>query len=169
MTAYIITASAPRVTSLRTTLYHNGLSPISLGLAFATYLLAMAHIFSFDPSPPHPASPWENKEDDSEGINTRGRKKTPSSRSAASRIELHDSVGVHKDARGLVGTKGLISEPQVGSTEYKLHLLKEGKSSIRLEQLTTQLLWRLQQSNPYVSSAFVDMFLSSFSLHIAGL
>ncbi|KAF8438284.1 hypothetical protein BGX38DRAFT_1144954 [Terfezia claveryi] len=113
----------------------------------------MAHIFSFDPSPPHPASPWENKGDDSEGMNTQGRKKTPPSRNIASSNKTHGNVETHKSIKSLVGTKGLISEPQVGSTEYKLHLLKEGKSSIRLEQLTTQLLWRLQQSNPNFSNA----------------
>ncbi|KAF8424872.1 hypothetical protein EV426DRAFT_701138 [Tirmania nivea] len=113
----------------------------------------MAHIFSFDPSPPHPASPWENKGDDSEEINPQGREKNPHSRNIASNIKTHGNSETHKNANGLVGTKGLISEPQVGSTEYKLHLLKEGKSSIRLEQLTTQLLWRLQQSNPNSSNA----------------
>jgi hypothetical protein len=45
--------------------------------------------------------------------------------------------------------KGLAAEPQIGPTEYKLSLVRGGKSEQRLEQLTTQLLWRLQQSTSY--------------------
>jgi hypothetical protein len=44
--------------------------------------------------------------------------------------------------------KGLVAEPQMGSTEYKLSLIRGGKSEARLDQLVTQLLWRLQQSSP---------------------
>lgn len=46
--------------------------------------------------------------------------------------------------------RGLVSEPQMGPTEYKLSLIRGGKSEARMDQLTTQLLWRLQQSSPYV-------------------
>jgi hypothetical protein len=41
----------------------------------------------------------------------------------------------------------LAAEPQIGPTEYKLSLVRGGKSEEKLEQLTTQLLWRLQQSS----------------------
>ena len=108
----------------------------------------MSSIFSYDPSPPHPTSPWEVG-----GGTPLGSDAEPYhsslSRSVATPLGKHDSEGVRCN-NGLVGIKGLASEPQVGATEYKLHLLREGKTSTRLEQLTTQLLWRLQQSNPYV-------------------
>ncbi|KAF8475530.1 hypothetical protein BDZ91DRAFT_709852 [Kalaharituber pfeilii] len=119
----------------------------------------MSSIFSFDPSPPHPASPWGSNSRNNTPLSSYTR---PGSSLLASNDSLSSEVGSGKDAtnkgakiegNGLVGVKGLISEPQVGSTEYKLHLLKEGKSLVRLEQLTTQLLWRLQQSNPYFSAA----------------
>lgn len=45
--------------------------------------------------------------------------------------------------------RGLAAEPQIGPTEYKLSLVRGGKSEQRIEQLTTQLLWRLQQSTSY--------------------
>ena len=45
--------------------------------------------------------------------------------------------------------RSLAAEPQIGPTEYKLSLVRQGKSAARLEQLTTQLLWRLQQSTSY--------------------
>lgn len=110
----------------------------------------MAHIFSFDPSPAHPESPWnEQKEKDHAEAGLRWQTKSPLS------TKGEEPFG---GGKGLVGgMKGLISEPQVGATEYKLHLLKEGKSSIRLEQLTTQLLWRLQQSNPYVNPSIPNL------------
>jgi hypothetical protein len=47
----------------------------------------------------------------------------------------------------------LAAEPQIGPTEYKLSLVRGGKSEGRLEQLTTQLLWRLQQSTSYDTPA----------------
>ena len=119
----------------------------------------MSSIFSYDPSPPKPASPWENNTGNNTPLDNHATHGTSllSSRWVLS-AEDPDG-GMHMvgngatrklESKGLVGMKGLISEPQVGSTEYKLHLLKEGKSLVRLEQLTTQLLWRLQQSNPYV-------------------
>ena len=112
----------------------------------------MSSIFSYDPSPPHPASPWEAN---SLGGNTPLGSDAESCHSSLSKSVVispgkTDSEGIRRCKNGLVGVKGLISEPQAGATEYKLHLLREGKTSTRLEQLTTQLLWRLQQSNPYV-------------------
>jgi len=61
------------------------------------------------------------------------------------------------EREGIVTTNGetvkvLAAEPQMGATEYKLSLVRGGKSEARLDQLVTQLLWRLQQSSPCVVS-----------------
>lgn len=113
----------------------------------------MSSIFSYDPAPPHPSSPW----DKSAGSSTPGGVQNEdlpltllgSKKKAEEKKGLRPTVLGEGKPLG-VGMKGLVSEPQLGSTEYKLHLLKEGKTHVRLEQLTTQMLWRLQQSNPYV-------------------
>jgi hypothetical protein len=42
--------------------------------------------------------------------------------------------------------QSLAAEPQIGPTEYKLSLVRGEKTEKRREQLTTQLIWRLQQS-----------------------
>jgi hypothetical protein len=67
-----------------------------------------------------------------------------SSRSRAGLIVNGDRGEVTNEDGDTV--RGLAAEPQIGPTEYKLSLVRGGKSEGRLEQLTTQLLWRLQQS-----------------------
>ncbi|KAI5797890.1 hypothetical protein DFH27DRAFT_601632 [Peziza echinospora] len=88
----------------------------------------MSSIFTFDPSPPHPESPWN--------IN-----RPAQLQKSASSIAVLTPTATHLDP-----------EPQNGPIEYKLHLLRTGKTPIRMSQLTTQLHWRLQQSNPCLSA-----------------
>ncbi|KAL7271042.1 hypothetical protein RUND412_006222 [Rhizina undulata] len=132
----------------------------------------MSSVFTFNPSPPRLASPWANADSNStssaetpkplpdgpESIHNDapGHLKTNniSGRSRGSFLNGYDGgagLGVHtKDGKML---QSLESEPQMGPTEYKLSLVGGGKSEARLEQLTTQLLWRLQQSSSYHASS----------------
>lgn len=73
-----------------------------------------------------------------------GHLKTSSSRCRSGLVVNGDSgEAMTEDGESV---HGLAAEPQIGPTEYKLSLVRGGKSEGRLEQLTTQLLWRLQQS-----------------------
>ena len=117
-------------------------------------------VFTFDPDPPRVSSPWLRPTDPN-------RRSEPS---AALRRSI--APGLLSD----YGVTKLEPEPQNGPTEYKLHLLLRprrkyertsteswisGSATVgpsnsstqtrqdRLEHLTTQLLWRLQQSCPY--------------------
>ena len=132
--------------------------------------IIMASIFTFDPDPPRVSSPW---------LTPTGSPKpsTPQPGVIPASGQLQD-YGVSK----------LEAEPQDGPTEYKLHLLLRPRRAYsssstgsqlhrqasepglvlaasnqsrqhRLEQLTTQLLWRLQQSSPYHASSTSDLVL----------
>ncbi|TGZ78690.1 hypothetical protein EX30DRAFT_373696 [Ascodesmis nigricans] len=123
----------------------------------------MSSIFTFNHSPPKPASPWSG---------------TPTSAPTPSITPSNDPTVILDDIPGhlrsslnsgrvrnshqfpyatnaqLVDDRGmpistLSSEPAIGATEYKLSLAHVGKSGARREQLITQLLWRLQQSSAY--------------------
>lgn len=116
----------------------------------------MSSIFTFNPSPPKPSSPWATP--------TPTPTATPHPPSDDPDLIFDDVPGHLRGAmnsgrvRGsFISTatdedgnivRGLASEPQIGSTEYKLSLSRGIKNEARLEQLTTQLLWRLQQSTP---------------------
>ncbi|KAI5846695.1 hypothetical protein BZA05DRAFT_133993 [Tricharina praecox] len=117
----------------------------------------MSSIFTYNPSPPKPASPWTSSpsttpqpsSDDPEQVMTDvpGHLKTSSSRCRSGLVVNGDSgEAMTEDGESV---HGLAAEPQIGPTEYKLSLVRGGKSEGRLEQLTTQLLWRLQQSTSY--------------------
>lgn len=120
----------------------------------------MSSIFTYNPSPPKPASPWANSpsstpkpsslDDDPEQVMTDvpGHLKA-SARSRGSFVGGGRAAGEAVPENG-EAVRGLAAEPQIGPTEYKLSLVRGGKSEQRIEQLTTQLLWRLQQSTSYV-------------------
>src|ERR1700709_815806 len=124
----------------------------------------MASIFTYDPDPPRVASPWLTPAD-SPKPSTPQPDRTTNPTGTTLSGHLAD-YGVTK----------LEPEPQEGPTEYKLHLLLRPRRTYksmtttnpakavsagwappspspharqaRLEHLTTQLLWRLQQSVP---------------------
>ncbi|KAK8048621.1 hypothetical protein PG994_010351 [Apiospora phragmitis] len=134
----------------------------------------MASVFTFDPNPPRVSSPWLRPEESAKNSGTGGS--SPSS---------HDE----SNQAGEPDIDRLEAEPQEGPIEYKLHLLLRGRrryemmsTSIkasgsrskplrqpvanmsqtrqtRLQQLTTQLLWRLQQSSPYHAKARGDLVI----------
>ncbi|CAZ83211.1 unnamed protein product [Tuber melanosporum] len=125
----------------------------------------MSSIFTFNPSPPKPASPWANNTPAHPTPSTTPNPKAGSpdliddgapghlrANNNSGKIRKHfmedgDREGVVISSGKMV--KGLAAEPQMGATEYKLSLARGGKSEARLDQLVTQLLWRLQQSSPY--------------------
>lgn len=134
----------------------------------------MASVFTFDPNPPRVSSPWLRPEDSAKNSGTGGS-------SPSSHNEATQAAELEIDR--------LEAEPQEGPIEYKLHLLLRGRrkyemmsTSIkasgsrsktlrqppaamsqtrqtRLQQLTTQLLWRLQQSSPYHAKARGDLVI----------
>ncbi|RGP61910.1 hypothetical protein FLONG3_10378 [Fusarium longipes] len=138
-------------------------------------------VFTYDPDPPRVSSPWTKLNDSSK--DETGHLDLSISRPVR-QPKLPES-GLLSD----YGVTKLQAEPQEGPTEYKLHLLLRprrvfrsmsttGKSrhgrpkssapspaassqprQQRLENLTTQLLWRLQQSSPYHLSSSKELAL----------
>jgi hypothetical protein len=132
----------------------------------------MSSIFTFNPSPPKPASPWSASNNPTPSATPKppnddaviGFDDVPGHlRAAMNSGRVRGSfLGARPGVREVMTedgeiVRGLASEPQIGSTEYKLSLARGIKNDARLEQLTTQLLWRLQQSTPYaLDAAFRD-------------
>ncbi|KAF2707448.1 hypothetical protein K504DRAFT_470599 [Pleomassaria siparia CBS 279.74] len=119
----------------------------------------MASIFTFQPDPPRVSSPWSTPPPGSQP-----RQSIPQESASDPPLPAIDWQAATTNANTLAvdysTVERLEAEPQEGPTEYKLHLLLRSRRSSppsvaipsrqhRLEQLTTQLLWRLQQSCPY--------------------
>lgn len=132
----------------------------------------MASIFTYDPDPPRVSSPWLAPDD--------APQQTPRESPAPTFVS---DYGVTK----------LQAEPQQGPTEYKLHLLLRPRRAYtfmstagsrkstppkvahvvlaashqprheKLKHLTTQLLWRLQQSSPFHASSSKQLTTPSLS------
>ncbi|PWW73773.1 hypothetical protein C7212DRAFT_284198 [Tuber magnatum] len=134
----------------------------------------MSSIFTFNPSPPKPASPWANN---APARPTPSTTTTPKPVTGSPDLIADDTPGhlrtnnnsgkirnhftEDSEREGVVTAsgetvKGLAAEPQMGATEYKLSLVRGGKSEARLDQLVTQLLWRLQQSSPYHANSLAS-------------
>ena len=103
--------------------------------------ITMASIFTFQEDPRRVRSPWS----------------TPGSSTPQSGDD--PGRGPTDQLRAL----RLEPERESGSVEYKLHLLIRHPTTagrqLRLRQLTTQLLWRLQQSAPFQSSTNANLIL----------
>lgn len=156
----------------------------------------MASIFTYDPDPPRVSSPWLA----SARLELRRSSANGSEHASSTRLAELDMDDLYAALPEDHGITRLEAEPQVGPTEYKLHLLLRPRRSMslsstparsgngspnlrnaiettgpagmpmqssntsrqhRLEALTTQLLWRLQQSSPYHSSATSNLVLPS--------
>ncbi|KAI1093671.1 hypothetical protein F5B19DRAFT_500958 [Rostrohypoxylon terebratum] len=145
----------------------------------------MASIFTFDHDPPRVNSPWQTSQDSAK------RPRVERSVSTGAIVESDQLSGAHLER--------LEAEPQDGPIEYKLHLLlrprrrynnmstvskvsgsqqsrpmREAKQPSqtrqnRLHHLTTQLLWRLQQSSPNHSTARRDLVIPKLPEDIADL
>ncbi|KAK6520867.1 hypothetical protein TWF506_001110 [Arthrobotrys conoides] len=106
----------------------------------------MSSLFTFNHSPSPPSSPWNS------AISTPVPPNSDANTRVATPTLLLPGPGkVHPNKREGDGIQSLASEPQEGSTEYKLSLLNP--NPLRLQHLTTQLLWRLQQSCPSHNTA----------------
>ncbi|KAI1446767.1 hypothetical protein F5Y02DRAFT_381322 [Annulohypoxylon stygium] len=145
----------------------------------------MASIFTFDHDPPRVNSPWQTGQDSAK------RPHVERSVSTGAIVESDQVSDAHLER--------LEAEPQDGPIEYKLHLLlrprrrynnmstaskvsgsqqsrpmREAKQPSqtrqnRLHHLTTQLLWRLQQSSPNHSTARRDLVIPKLPEDIADL
>ncbi|KAL1639467.1 hypothetical protein SLS58_007899 [Diplodia intermedia] len=122
----------------------------------------MASIFTFDPDPPRVASPWSTprsltpREPSGPGLSNR-----PPGASFATGGGLEPRAVLETDR----AVTKLDAEPQEGPTDVSETAVLRTPASTppkatssqsrqhRLEQLTTQLLWRLQQSSPYHSTS----------------
>lgn len=89
----------------------------------------MSSLFTFNESPSAPSSPWASA------------LSTP----APPNSDANTRSGTPNGHDRINGIRTIASEPQEGATEYKLSLLNP--TPLRLQHLTTQLLWRLQQSS----------------------
>jgi GTPase len=148
----------------------------------------MASIFTYDPDPPRVSSPWLNPEEPGKKL---PQNRSPSSSSAVQE-ELLSQYGVTKlDAEPQDGPTEyklhLLLRTRRAYTSMTTHLLasrpRSAKPSVdpkptkpasipmatstqtrqmRLQQLTTQLLWRLQQSSPYHASTSKDIVIPHF-------
>ncbi|RPA95870.1 hypothetical protein L873DRAFT_1696353 [Choiromyces venosus 120613-1] len=132
----------------------------------------MSSIFTFNPSPPKPASPWASntpahpspsatpkpttKASDLITDDTPGHLRTNNNSGKIRNHFMEDSERAGVVTASGKTVKGLVAEPQMGATEYKLSLVRGGKSEARLDQLVTQLLWRLQQSSPYHANSLAS-------------
>ncbi|KAF3179833.1 hypothetical protein TWF225_007503 [Orbilia oligospora] len=106
----------------------------------------MSSLFTFNHSPSPPSSPWNSAISTPVPPNS-----DANTRVATPTLLLPGPSKVHPNKREGDGIQSLASEPQEGSTEYKLSLLNP--NPLRLQHLTTQLLWRLQQSCPSHNTA----------------
>jgi hypothetical protein len=113
----------------------------------------MSSIFTYNHSPPRLSSPWANTpsptlgpqtDDDPEQLMTDipGHLKS----SVRSGVIAGSPGGPEFINDNGETVQSLAAEPQIGPTEYKLSLVRGEKTEKRREQLTTQLIWRLQQS-----------------------
>ncbi|EWC46751.1 hypothetical protein DRE_03996 [Drechslerella stenobrocha 248] len=99
----------------------------------------MSSLFTFNHSPSPPSSPWNSA------------LSTPVPGAADGKARAATPTLLLPSPNQTDGIASLASEPQEGSTEYKLSLLNP--TPLRLQHLTTQLLWRLQQSCPSHNTA----------------
>ncbi|KAF3902560.1 hypothetical protein ABW21_db0206626 [Orbilia brochopaga] len=105
----------------------------------------MSSLFTFNHSPSPPSSPWNSAlSTPVPAANSDGKP-----RAATPTLVLSGPKLLNKTKEDSI--QSIASEPQEGSTEYKLSLIHP--TPLRLQHLTTQLLWRLQQSCPSHNTA----------------
>ncbi|KAF2144624.1 uncharacterized protein K452DRAFT_144737 [Aplosporella prunicola CBS 121167] len=142
----------------------------------------MASIFTFDPDPPRVASPWSTPRPHriAGGLEPQAVLETDSSvikleaepQEGPTEYKLHlllrsrrsfnftstarHVAGSHRSSAG-TPTQRTVSENNLSRTPPKASSSQSRQH--RLEQLTTQLLWRLQQSSPYHSTAANELVI----------
>jgi hypothetical protein len=149
----------------------------------------MASIFSFDPDPPRVSSPWLTPTDSPKPSTPQPRDGATSSATVPPSAQLQDYGVTRLEAEPqegpmeyklhlLLRPRRTYSTSSTGSliSGSQQHKQPQSNPSLphdsgptlaasnqsrqhRLEQLTTQLLWRLQQSSPYHASSTSDLVL----------
>jgi len=149
----------------------------------------MASIFTFDPDPPRVASPWLTPTDTPKPSTPQPRHQLPNAGITPPSGHLADYGVTRLEAEPQEGpteyklhlllrprrsyssstTVSLAPRSSQHKQEASTHCLLNEPGPIlapsnqsrqhRLEQLTTQLLWRLQQSSPYHASSTSDLVL----------
>ncbi len=149
----------------------------------------MASIFTYDPDPPRVSSPWLTPTDSPKPSTPQPRDGTSNSGVFPSSAQLQDYGVTRLEAEPQEGpteyklhlllrprrnyssssTGSLISGSQQHKQQQPSQSIAHDSGPIlapsnqsrqnRLEQLTTQLLWRLQQSAPYHASSTSDLVL----------
>ncbi|KFA61665.1 hypothetical protein S40285_07831 [Stachybotrys chlorohalonatus IBT 40285] len=139
----------------------------------------MASIFTYDPDPPRVSSPWLAPED----VNGNSSKASPSLGQMQTQTGLLSEYGVTKlqaepqfgpteyklhlllRPRRIYQYMSTSSQSKAGSLSSSSKLSTSATTSAtqprqqRLKQLTTQLLWRLQQSSPYHATSSKELKL----------
>ena len=124
----------------------------------------MASIFTFDPDPPRVSSPWSTPRASTPAPIT---KLEAEPQEGPTEYKLHLLLRKHRDYRSastplhVPGSYRSVSaspKPKdisigLGEKSFPLQAKPSHTRQQRLEQLTTQLLWRLQQSCPHHSTS----------------
>ncbi|OTA40028.1 hypothetical protein BTJ68_00183 [Hortaea werneckii EXF-2000] len=137
----------------------------------------MASVFTYDPDPPRVASPWlqQDEKEDETAAASADAAETPQSTSKTppkvTRLHAEPQEGpveykLHLLLRPRRKFRSTSTGNHVsGSRHAKFGSSHSGRavpeSKHRLEQLTTQLLWRLQQSSPHHTSSASNIILPS--------
>ncbi|KUJ24085.1 GTP-binding protein-like protein 2 [Mollisia scopiformis] len=149
----------------------------------------MASIFTYDPDPPRVASPWLTPTDSPKPSTPQPKEALPSSNASPVTSHLADYGVTRLEAEPQEGPTEyklhLLLRPRrnysssstgslvTGSQQHKQRIPSQPVTNEpgpilapsnqsrqnRLEQLTTQLLWRLQQSSPYHASSISNLVL----------
>lgn len=165
------------------------LSTITPGYRTVILSATMASIFSFDPDPPRVSSPWLTPSDSPKSSTPQPRDGAAISGALPTSGQLQDYGVTRLEAEPqdgpteyklhlLLRPRRTYSSSSTGSliSGSQQHKQPQSNPSLpqdsgptlaasnqsrqhRLEQLTTQLLWRLQQSSPYHASSTSDLVL----------
>ncbi|KAK7416115.1 hypothetical protein QQX98_005443 [Neonectria punicea] len=144
----------------------------------------MASVFTYDPDPPRVSSPWllPNDPDKGAGDHERGLS-TPGTpqvqpgllseygvtrleaepQSGPTEYKLHLLLRSRRDFKAMSTGNPVTPSRSLESRASKPSIINPGAASQprqeRLQHLTTQLLWRLQQSSPYHASSSKELAL----------
>ncbi|CAL3968726.1 unnamed protein product [Diplocarpon coronariae] len=137
----------------------------------------MASIFTYETEPPRVSSPWLTPVDSPKPLTPQPRERASSARledHGVTRLEAEPQEGpteykLHlllrprrnysRSSTGSIGTKSRQLSNVVGNDTGPVQAPSTQSRQNRLEQLTTQLLWRLQQSSPYHDFSTSDLVL----------
>ncbi|KAK6582307.1 hypothetical protein PZA11_004715 [Diplocarpon coronariae] len=129
----------------------------------------MASIFTYETEPPRVSSPWLTPVDSPKPLTPQPRERASSARledHGVTRLEAEPQEGPvsqgtlnSRSSTGSIGTKSRQLSNVVGNDTGPVQAPSTHSRQNRLEQLTTQLLWRLQQSSPYHDFSTSDLVL----------